>query len=109
MNECSSSIFNLIKTTGDLANAAEKLELILDFNKIITIVLWVVRVLGSINTTWHHDSKRNKISNDLVDDVTDTIFTRVRLNGWVELNFTVFKVNLDVEDWWAIVVPVVSN
>lgn len=75
VNESGSSILNFIKALSDLIDRAEQFELILDFDQVITVVGGVVRVLGSINTTRHHNSQRNEISNNLVDDVTDTIFT----------------------------------
>lgn len=109
VNESGSSILNFIKALSDLIDRAEQFELILDFDQVITVVGGVVRVLGSINTTRHHNSQRNEISNNLVNDVTDTIFTLVRLNSWFELDLSVFKVYFDVKDWGKTIMFVVMD
>jgi len=109
MNESGSSILNFIKALSDLIDRAEQFELIFDFDQVVTVVGGIVRVLGSINTTRHHNSQRNEISNNLVNDVTDTIFTVVRLDSWFELNLSIFKVDFNVKDWGKTIMSIVMN
>jgi hypothetical protein len=109
VNESGSSILNFIKALSDLIDRAEQFELILDFDQVITVVGGIVRVLGSINTTRHHNSQRNEISNNLVNDVTDTIFTGVRLDSWFELDLSIFKVDFNVKDWGKTIMSIVMN
>lgn len=109
MNESGSSILNFIKALSDLIDRAEQFELIFDFDQVVTVVGGIVRVLGSINTTGHHDSQRNEISNNLVNDVTDTIFTVVRLDSWFELDLSIFKVDFNVKDWGKTIMSIVMN
>jgi len=109
MNESGSSILNFIKALSDLIDRAEQFELIFDFDQVVTVVGGIVRVLGSINTTRHHNSQRNEISNNLVNDVTDTIFTVVRLDSWFELNLSIFKVDFNVKDWGKTIMSIIMN
>jgi len=109
MNESGSSILNFIKALSDLIDRAEQFELIFDFDQVVTVVGGIVRVLGSINTTRHHNSQRNEISNNLVNDVTDTIFTVVRLDSWFELDLSIFKVDFNVKDWGKTIMSIVMN
>jgi len=109
MNESGSSILNFIKALSDLIDRAEQFELIFDFDQVVTVVGGIVRVLGSINTTRHHNSQRNEISNNLVNDVTDTIFTVVRLDSWFELDLSIFKVDFNVKDWGKTIMSIIMN
>ena len=77
MDEGFSGIFNFIETKSDLVDGDEKLELILDFNQVITVVAGGSGVLGGINTAGHHDSKGYKVLHNLVDDVANTVLARV--------------------------------
>jgi anti-anti-sigma regulatory factor len=57
VDEGSGSVLDFIKTLSDLVDAAEEQELILDFDQVITVVSSIVGVLGSVNTSRHHDSE----------------------------------------------------
>jgi len=83
--------------------------LVFDFNKIITIVACGSWVLTGVNTTRHHDGKGDKVSNNLVNDVTDTILTGIRADSWVEHDFSVLKVDFDIKNWGKSILSVVSN
>jgi len=49
------------------------------------------------------------VLNNHVDDVTDTVLSFVGLDRWVELDSTVLKGDLDVEDRGKLVVLVVLD
>lgn len=109
MDESFGGVLNFVESLGDLVDRNEQLELVLDFNQIVTVVAGSSRVLGSINTAGHHDSKRDKVSDDLVDNVTNTVLTRVGADSRVEHNIAVLKVYLNVEDGLEAVQLVVGN
>jgi len=53
-------------------HASKKLELILDLNKIITCTC--------VDTAWDHDSNRDEVIHDLLDDIPDTILLVVAVD-----------------------------
>jgi len=79
---------NLIQVIRNNLSGTEKLELILDFNQVITSV--------GINTS-DRAGKRNEILDNLVDNISDTVFARVALNAWVEDDFTVLETDFNVK------------
>jgi hypothetical protein len=91
---------DVTEVMGDDLDRSEEIELILDLNQVIT----GVRV-----ETGHHDRDGNEIVHDVLENVSDTASSGVAANGWVEDDLTVSQVDLDVEHWWEVVLPVVSN
>ena len=77
VNEGLSGIFNFLQTLSNLINRNKEGELILNLNKVITVVGGGSWVLGRINTARHHDCQRDEVRHNLVDDVTNTIFAGV--------------------------------
>jgi predicted deacylase len=82
-------VLDFVETLGDLVDRNEKLELVLDFNQVITVVASSSGVLGGINTAGHHNSQRDEVSDDLVDNIANTILTRVGADSGVEHNIAV--------------------
>jgi len=66
---------DLIEIARDLLHCAEQYELIFDFHEEVTSRIWVF-----IIQTRYHNSNRDKIVNDVVDNITDTVFSRVAVN-----------------------------
>lgn len=73
VDESFGGFLDLIKAKSDLIDRDKQLELVLDFNQVITVVAGCSRVLRSVDTAGHHYGERDKVSNDLVNDVADTI------------------------------------
>jgi len=73
VDESFGGFLDLIKAKSDLIDRDKQLELVLDFNQVITVVAGCSRVLWSVDTARHHNGERDKVSNDLVNDVADTI------------------------------------
>jgi len=64
VNEVTSGILNFSQIVGYDLESTEKLELVLDLNKVITVT--------GIKT-WHLDSQRDKVIGYLQNDVSNTI------------------------------------
>jgi len=86
VNERFSGNFNLMEVVLNNLHGSIQLELIFDFNKIITCCC--------INTAWNLYSNRNEVINDLLEDISDTTLFCVGLDCGVEDNcsFTVIEV-----------------
>lgn len=92
---------DVLEMVRDDLDRSEKLELILDFDQIVTAI--------GIKTV-HHDSNGNEIVHNVLENISDTASFGVASNGWVEDDLTVSQVDFDVEHWWNHwVLFVVSN
>jgi len=85
---------------GNVLHGTEELELILDLNQVITRI-------GV--QSWHLDANRDKVVQDFLDDISNTILSAVGLNSWVKDDISISQVNLDVEHWWKSLMFVVGD
>jgi hypothetical protein len=100
VNEIVSGLHNIIELVSDILHGSEQLELIFDLNQVVTRV--------GVNS-WHLDRDGDEIIQDLLDDISDASSLGTAFDRWVKNNFSVSKVNLDVEHWWEKMVLVVRN
>ena len=92
VEERASLVSDLVKVVGDLLHSAEKLELILDFDQVVTSGGFLV-----VNTL-NLDGNRDEIVNKLVDNIADARLTLVAADRWLECEFVIEQVDLDIED-----------
>jgi hypothetical protein len=57
VDESFGGFLDLIKAKSDLIDRDKQLELVLDFNQVITVVAGCSRVLWSVDTAGHHDGE----------------------------------------------------
>jgi hypothetical protein len=74
VQEFRSSISDFIEVAADVFHSVEKLELISNFNEVITASSVFVVKTGNL------DSNRDEIVRDFVEDVSDTVVLLVRFN-----------------------------
>jgi hypothetical protein len=106
INEGFGGEFDFMEVVLDYLHGTIELELIFDFNKIITS--------SGIDTAWNLDGNRNEVINELLEDISDTILACVRLDCGVEDDSSlavleVFQVNSNLKDWWIAVDSVVLD
>ena len=100
LNESCSSILNFMEVFRDNLHWSKELKLIFNLNKVIA---------GSGINTRHLNGNRNKITNNFLDDIFNTILSFIAYDWGIEYNFTILKVYFDVKHWRMTVMFIINN
>ena len=90
--EFRSGILDFVEVAADIFHGVEELELISDFDKVISTSGILVIKAGDL------DSNRDEIVGDLVEDVSDAVASLVRLDRGEEVKFAINEVNSDLKN-----------
>jgi hypothetical protein len=88
--------FDGVHVVGDTLHGTIQLELVSNFDQVVT---------GWLVNSWDLDGL--EVSSDHVDDISDTVFARVAADRWLKLDNTILELNLDIENGGKIVCLVV--
>lgn len=83
---------DLVHVVLDVLEASKQTELILDFNKVISST--TILVIKARNL----DSNRDEVTDDFINNISNTVVLIVALEAGNEIQISINKVDLDLED-----------
>jgi hypothetical protein len=83
---------NLIQVVGDLLHSSKELELVLNFNQVISSSCFLIVDTLNLN------SNRNEVIYELIQNISDSRLAVIAANRGLEGEFIIYQINFEIED-----------